>query len=94
MASEEVKAFLTSIDSRYLDYADRIHNEGFTSIVEVAFANAREAELQAKGVTMGAARQIIDAPQHRGNSFVALTVSHQHCSDMQCATHHLPSKLP
>lgn len=80
MAPEELKAFLTSIDSRYLDYADRIHNEGFTSIVEVAFA--REAELQAKGVITGAARQIIDAAQRRGNSFVALTVSHQHCSDM------------
>ena len=69
MASQELKAFLTSVDSGYLDYADAIYEGEFTRQAELGAAD--RADLQALGIPMGAAGLIIAVAQGAGNSVAA-----------------------
>ena len=57
MASQELKIFLSSINWRYLDYADAIYEGEFTSQAELGAAE--RTDLQALGIPKGAAGLII-----------------------------------
>ena len=57
MASQELRAFLSSIDRRYLDHADAIHKGEFTNQAELAVAD--RIDLEKLGIPKGAAGLII-----------------------------------
>ena len=77
MASQELRAFLSSIDSRYVDHADAIHKGEFTNPAEIAAADC--TDLEKLGIPKGAAGLIIAAAGGRGDSFVAFIFQHQPC---------------
>jgi hypothetical protein len=58
MASNELKAFLRSIDESYEQYADQLHDASFTMVIELAAASPELLELRAK-VPIGAAGAIV-----------------------------------
>ncbi len=70
MASQELKTFLGSVDSRYLQYADVIHQGEFTSQAELGSAD--RTDLQALGIPKGAAGLVVTAARGTGDAFVAL----------------------
>ena len=69
MASQELKAFLSSVNFGYLDYADAIYEGEFTSQAELGAAD--RTDLQVLGTPKGAAGLIIAAATGAGDSFVA-----------------------
>ena len=70
MASQELRAFLSSVDSRYMGHADAIHNGQFTSKTELAAAD--RSDLVELGIPKGAAGAIIAAARGKGDSFIAI----------------------
>ena len=75
MASQELRAFFSSIDSEYLDHAEAIRQSGFAKKAELAAAD--RTDLEKLGIPKGAAGMIIAAAGGRGNSFVAFIFQHQ-----------------
>lgn len=75
MASQELRAFLISIDSRYVDHADAIHKGEFTNQAELAAAE--RTDLEKLGIPEGAAGLIIAAARGKGDSLVAFIVQYQ-----------------
>ena len=69
MASQELRAFLKSIDSRYVDHADAIHKGEFTNQAELAAAD--RTDLEKLGIPKGAAGLIIAAAAGKGDSWIA-----------------------
>ena len=69
MASQELRAFLSHIDSRYVDHADAIHKGEFTNQAELAAAD--RTDLEKLGIPKGAAGLIIAAAGGKGGSLVA-----------------------
>ncbi|KAA6429925.1 MAG: hypothetical protein FRX49_00357 [Trebouxia sp. A1-2] len=65
MASQELRAFLSSIDSRYVDHADAIHKGEFTNQAELAAAD--RTDLEKLGIPKGAAGLIIAAAGGKGD---------------------------
>lgn len=65
MASQKLRAFLSSIDRRYEDHADAVHTGGFTSQAEVAAANC--ADLEKLGIPRGAAGVLIAEAGGKGD---------------------------
>lgn len=74
MASQQLKTFLSSIDKRYLDYADGIYQD-FRNKAELG--TAERADLLALGVPKGAAGLLISAAKGTGDSYVVLLFLHQ-----------------
>ena len=70
MASQNLKSFLSSVNSGYLHYADAIYDSEFTSQAELGAAD--RADLQALGIPKGAAGLIIAAARGAGDSVAAL----------------------
>ena len=72
MASQELKSFLGSIHSGYLEYAHAIHEGEFTSQAELGAAD--RSDLQALGIPKGAAGLIIATARGAspGDIFIAL----------------------
>jgi hypothetical protein len=60
MASNELKAFLGSIDQRYVQYADQLHLASFTDVKELAAASPERLEQRAN-VPIGPAGAIVKA---------------------------------
>jgi hypothetical protein len=60
MASNELKAFLRSINQRYVQYADQLHNASFTDVRELAAASPKVLEERAH-VPIGPAGAIVKA---------------------------------
>ncbi|DBA70039.1 TPA: hypothetical protein ACH3X2_012290 [Trebouxia sp. C0005] len=71
MASQELRAFLSSIDSRYVDHADAIHKGEFTNQAELAAAD--RTDLEKLGIPKGAAGLIIAAAGGKGNRILDLS---------------------
>ena len=65
MASQELRAFLSSIDNRYVDHADAIHKGEFTNQAELAAAD--RTDLEKLGIPKGAAGLIIAAAGGKGD---------------------------
>ncbi len=66
MASEALKAFLSSINIEYLQYADAIHHGTFTTPLEIGAA--KREDLEALQVPKGAAGAIVAAAKNTGSS--------------------------
>lgn len=69
MASHELRAFLSSIDSRYVNHVAAIHKGEFTNQAELAAAD--RTDLEKLGIPKGAAGLIIAAAGGKGGSLVA-----------------------
>ncbi|KAL3159440.1 hypothetical protein ABBQ38_009866 [Trebouxia sp. C0009 RCD-2024] len=69
MASLELRAFLSSIDSRYVDHAHAIHRGEFANQAELAAAD--RTDLEELGIPKGAAGLIIAAAGGKGPSSLA-----------------------
>ncbi|DBA70038.1 TPA: hypothetical protein ACH3X2_012289, partial [Trebouxia sp. C0005] len=63
---QELRAFLSSIDSRHVDHADAIHKGEFTNQAELAAAD--RTDLEKLGIPKGAAGLIIAAAGGKGSS--------------------------
>jgi hypothetical protein len=82
MASNELKAFLQSINQRYVQYADQLHIASFTDVTELAAASPEVLEERAH-VPIGPAGAIVkaagafwisnDSPQSEVKQFCART---------------------
>ncbi|KAA6423986.1 MAG: hypothetical protein FRX49_05945 [Trebouxia sp. A1-2] len=68
MASQNLKSFLSSVNSGYLHYADAIYDSEFTSQAELGAAD--RADLQALGIPKGAAGLIIAAARGAGSALI------------------------
>ena len=66
MASKEPRAFLGSINSRYVDHADAIYKGEFTDQAELAAAD--RTDLEKLGISKCAAGLIIAAAGGKGDS--------------------------
>ncbi|KAL0035679.1 hypothetical protein WJX79_007913 [Trebouxia sp. C0005] len=73
MASQNLKSFLSSVNSGYLHYADAIYDSEFTSQAELGAAD--RADLQALGIPKGAAGLIIAAARGAGRQISLLYIS-------------------
>ena len=78
MASQELKLFLSGVDSAYLRFADVIHRGQFISQAELTAAERKD--LEDMGIPKGAAGLIIAAARDTGDSFVALHQSFKGCT--------------
>lgn len=71
MASQELRAFLSSIDIRYVDHADAIHKGKFSSQAELVAAY--RSDLVTSGIPKDAAAGlIIAAAGGKGDSLAAI----------------------
>ncbi len=70
MASQELRAFLSSVDSSYVNHADTLHNGQFTRMVELAATD--RSDLMELGIPKGAAGAIIAAARGTGDFSVAM----------------------
>ena len=70
MASKELKSFLSSVSSGYLDYANAIYEGQFTSQAELGAAE--RIDLVELGIPKGAAGLIIAAAKGIGDFFYCL----------------------
>ncbi|KAL0035427.1 hypothetical protein WJX77_006242 [Trebouxia sp. C0004] len=70
MASQELRAFLSRVDSRYVDHADAIHQGEVTNQAELAAAD--RTDLEKLGIPKGAAGLIIAAAGGKGRLAEAL----------------------
>ena len=75
MASQELRAFLSCIDRRYVDHANTIHQGEFTNQAELAAAD--RTDLEKLGIPKGAAGLIIAAARGTGDSLVAFIFYYQ-----------------
>lgn len=66
MASQDLRAFLNSIASKYVGYANAIHDGGFTEQAELAAAD--RTDLVDLGIPTGAARVIVAVARGTGDS--------------------------
>ena len=60
MASDKLKMFPASIDARYVQYADQLHNASFTDVTELAAASPELLEQRAS-VPIGPAGAVVKA---------------------------------
>ena len=79
MASQDLRAFLSSIAGKYVGYADAIHNGGFTEQAELAAAD--RSDLVHLDVPTGAAGLIVAAARGNGDSSPSNT-SYMHYAPM------------
>lgn len=70
MASQELRANLSSIDIGYVDHADAIHKGEITNKAELAAAS--RIDLVELGIPKGAAGAIIAAAGGKGDSLFAI----------------------
>ena len=70
MASQELKLFLSSVDSTHLRFADIIHRGEFTCQAELSAAEPKD--LEDMGIPKGAAGLIIASARDKGETFIAL----------------------
>ncbi len=70
MASQELKLFLSGVDSAYLRFADVIHRGQFISQAELTAAERKD--LEDMGIPKGAAGLIIASARDTGDSFIVL----------------------
>ena len=82
MASQDLKTFLRSVNSRYLNYAEVSHEGQLTNQAELGAAD--RTDLQALGVPTGAAGLSIKAARGAGDSFIALLFEYQPLVVCQC----------
>ena len=94
MASQELKCFLSSVNSGYLDYANAIYEGQFTSQAELGAAE--RIDLVELGIPKGAAGLIIAAAKGIGDSFIASLFYSafrcMHCFQFCGITHQLTQK--
>ncbi|KAF6257580.1 hypothetical protein COO60DRAFT_1626767 [Scenedesmus sp. NREL 46B-D3] len=67
MASDKLKMFPASIDARYVQYADQLHNASFTDVKELAAASPELLEQRAS-VPIGPAGAVVKAASAPGLS--------------------------